>query len=108
MKNFETKFASTDFKVNFLNLKKIKKFFLEKNRFFKKLIRNFNLPDKVNLLIIIFSDNKFEFSLRAPICSSKIINYSVVFHQYQFLYRVHIRKWCVFYFSFFDTNETST
>ena len=44
MKHFETKFASTDFKVNFLNLKKIKKFFLEKNRFFKKLIRNFNLP----------------------------------------------------------------
>ena len=41
MKHFETKFASTDFKVNLLNLKKI---FLEKNRFFKKLIRNFNLP----------------------------------------------------------------
>ena len=39
MKHFETKFASTDFKVNFLNLKKIK------NIFFKeKLIRNFNLP----------------------------------------------------------------
>ena len=45
MKHFETKFASTDFKVNLSNLKKIKKFFLEKNRFFKKLIRNFNLPD---------------------------------------------------------------
>ena len=44
MKHFETKFASTDFKVNLLNLKKIKKIFLEKNRFFKKLIRNFNLP----------------------------------------------------------------
>ena len=42
MKHFETKFASTDFKVNLLNLKKI---FLEKNRFFKKLIRNFNLPN---------------------------------------------------------------
>ena len=41
VKHFETKFASTDFKVNLLNLKKI---FLEKNRFFKKLIRNFNLP----------------------------------------------------------------
>ena len=45
MKHFETKFASTDFKVNFLNLKKIKKIFLEKNRFFKKLIRNLNLPN---------------------------------------------------------------
>ena len=45
MKHFETKFASTDFKVNLLNLKKIKKIFLEKNRFFKKLIRNFNLPE---------------------------------------------------------------
>ena len=44
MKHFETKFVSTDFKVNFLNLKKIKKFFLEKNLFLKKLIRNFNLP----------------------------------------------------------------
>ena len=44
MKHFETKFASTDFKVNFLNLKKIKKKILKKNRFFKKLIRNFNLP----------------------------------------------------------------
>ena len=44
MKHFETKFASTDFKVYFLNLKKIKKNFSEKNRFFKKLIRNFNLP----------------------------------------------------------------
>ena len=44
MKHFETKFASTDFKVNLLNLKKIKKNFLEKNRFLKKLIRNFNLP----------------------------------------------------------------
>ena len=31
MKHFETKFASTDFKVNFLNLKKIKIFFLEIN-----------------------------------------------------------------------------
>ena len=44
MKHFETKIASTDFKVNLLNLKKIKNFLLEKNRFFKKLIRNFNLP----------------------------------------------------------------
>ena len=44
MKHFETKFASTDFKVNFFNLKKIKKIFKEKNRFLKKLIRNFNLP----------------------------------------------------------------
>ena len=35
MKHFETKFASTDLKVNFLNLKKIKKIFLEKIRFFK-------------------------------------------------------------------------
>ena len=43
MKRFETKFASTDFKVNFLNLKK-KKNFLKNNRFFKKFIRNFNLP----------------------------------------------------------------
>ena len=31
MKHFETKFASTDLKVNFLNLKKIKKNFLKKN-----------------------------------------------------------------------------
>ena len=46
MNNFETKFASTDFKVNYLNLKKIKKIFYLKNRFFKKLIRNFNLPTK--------------------------------------------------------------
>ena len=30
MKHFETKFASTDLKVNFFNLKKIKNFFLEK------------------------------------------------------------------------------
>ena len=30
MKHFETKFASTDFKVNFLNFKKIKKFFKRK------------------------------------------------------------------------------
>ena len=37
-------FASTDFKVNLLNLKKIKKIVLEKKRFFKKLIRNFNFP----------------------------------------------------------------
>ena len=44
MKHFENKFASTDIKVNFLNLKKIKKFFLKKKKFFKKLIRNFNLP----------------------------------------------------------------
>ena len=44
MKHFETKFASTDFTVNFLNLKKVKKIFLMKNRSFKKLIRNFNLP----------------------------------------------------------------
>ena len=34
VKHFETKFASTDFKVNLLNLKKIKKIFLEENRFF--------------------------------------------------------------------------
>ena len=34
MKNFETKFASKDFNVNFLNLKKIKNIFLEKNKFF--------------------------------------------------------------------------
>ena len=47
MMHFETKFALTDFKVNLLNLKKIKKIFLEKNRFFKKLIRNFTLPLKV-------------------------------------------------------------
>ena len=31
MKHFETKFASTGFKVNFLNLKKIKDFFFKKN-----------------------------------------------------------------------------
>ena len=31
MKHFETKFASTDSIVNFLNIKKIKKIFLEKN-----------------------------------------------------------------------------
>ena len=37
MKHFETNFASTDFKVNFLNLKKIKLNFLKKKRF-KKLI----------------------------------------------------------------------
>ena len=35
MKHVETKFVSTDFKVNFLNLKKTKNVFLEKNRFFK-------------------------------------------------------------------------
>ena len=35
MKHFELKFASTDFKVNFLNLKKIKKFFYRKKDFFK-------------------------------------------------------------------------
>ena len=52
MKHFETKFASTDFKVNLLNLKKIKKIFLEKNRIFKKLIRNFNLPTKGYILNI--------------------------------------------------------
>ena len=37
MKHFETKYASTDFKNSFLNLKKKKKF-LNENRFFKKLI----------------------------------------------------------------------
>ena len=47
MKHFETKFASTDFKVNLLNFKKIKNFFLKEIRFFKKLIRNFNLPFEV-------------------------------------------------------------
>ena len=35
MKHFETKFASTDFKVIFLNLKKIKKFFYRKIDFSK-------------------------------------------------------------------------
>ena len=44
MKHFETKFASTDLKANFLNFKTEKKFFLKKNRFFKRLIRNFILP----------------------------------------------------------------
>ena len=44
MKHFETKFASTDFKLNFLNLIKFKIFFLRKIDFLKKLIRNFNLP----------------------------------------------------------------
>ena len=37
MKHFETKFASTDFKVTFLDLRKIKKNFLKKNRFFLKI-----------------------------------------------------------------------
>ena len=49
MKHLETKFVSTDFKVNFLNLKKIKKIILEKNKSFKKLIRNFNLPKVAEL-----------------------------------------------------------
>ena len=48
MKHFETKFASKDFKVNFLNLKKVKKNFLMKNRFFKKMIRNFYLSNFLN------------------------------------------------------------
>ena len=35
MKHFETKFASTEFKFNFLNLKKIKKNFSRKKDFLK-------------------------------------------------------------------------
>ena len=35
VKHFETKFASTDFKLNLLNLKKIKKNFLRKIDFLK-------------------------------------------------------------------------
>ena len=56
MKHFETKFALTDLKLNLLNLKKIKNFFLEKNRFFKKLIRNFNLPNLRHLYVSLTSD----------------------------------------------------
>ena len=48
MKHFETKFASTDFKAYFKNLKKNKKINLKKKRFFLKLIRNFNLPYLIN------------------------------------------------------------
>ena len=62
MKHFETKFASTDFKVNFLNLKKIKKFFLENNKIFKKLIRNYNLPAQLDIYEISLSDLNVAYS----------------------------------------------
>ena len=58
MKHSEKKFASTDFKVIFLSLKKVKYFFLLKNRFFKKSIRNLPLEFYLQNLILYKTDLK--------------------------------------------------